>query len=84
MCSPSASAIFVGGASLLHHLPPKFSVTFTFTITGTEFGNCATYFIKGTTKTLFHINVFGPMISRIFFSLHRMTFMHTPFAMYAF
>ena len=38
LCSPSATAIFVGGASLLH-LPPKFSVTFTFTITGTEFGN---------------------------------------------
>ena len=33
-------AIFVGGASLLH-LPPKFSVTFMFTITGTEFRNSA-------------------------------------------
>ena len=40
MCSPSAPAInFVGRASLLH-LPPKFSVTFKFTITGTEFRNC--------------------------------------------
>ena len=47
MCSPSATAIFVGSARLLH-LPPKFSVTFTFTITGMEFGlgNCTIlYFI---------------------------------------
>ena len=33
---PIATAIFVG----LLHLPPKFSVTVTFTTTGTEFGNC--------------------------------------------
>ena len=37
MSSPSATAIFVGGASLLH-LRPNFSVTITFTIIGTEFG----------------------------------------------
>ena len=35
-----ATAIFVGGASLLH-LPPKFSVTFMFTLTGTVLGNSA-------------------------------------------
>ena len=40
MSSPSATAIFVGGASLLH-LQTKFSVTITFTIMGTEFGNSA-------------------------------------------
>ena len=40
MSSPSAMAIFVGGASLLH-LRPKFSVTITFTIMGIEFGNSA-------------------------------------------
>ena len=39
MSSPTATAIFVGCASLLH-LPPKFSVTVKFTITGTEFENC--------------------------------------------
>ena len=40
MSSPSATAIFVSGASLLH-LQPKFSVTITFTIMRTEFGNSA-------------------------------------------
>ena len=39
MASPTATAIFVGCASLLH-LPPKCSVTVKFTITGMEFGNC--------------------------------------------
>ena len=37
MSSPSATAIFVGGASLLHLLP-KFNVTITFAILETEFG----------------------------------------------
>ena len=41
MSSPSAMAIFVGGASLLH-LQPKYRVNcITFTIMGTEFGNSA-------------------------------------------
>ena len=40
MSSPSATAIFVGGASLLH-LRPKFSITITFTKMETEFGNSA-------------------------------------------
>ena len=40
MSGPSATAIFVGGASLLP-LRLKFSVTVTFTIMGTEFGNSA-------------------------------------------
>ena len=40
MSSPSATAIFVGGASLLQ-LWPKFCVTIMFTIMGTEFGNSA-------------------------------------------
>ena len=40
---PSATAIFVGGASLLH-LRLKFSVTITFTIMETEFGNSAYVF----------------------------------------
>ena len=31
--------LLVARAKSLLHLPPKFSVTFTFTITGTEFGN---------------------------------------------
>ena len=38
--APCATAIFVGGASLLHLLS-KFSVTITFTIIETEFGNSA-------------------------------------------
>ena len=40
-------AIFVGCASLLH-LPPKFSVMFTFTITGTEIGNCTKVVFRNT------------------------------------
>ena len=44
MSSPSATAIFVGGASLLH-LRPKFSVTIT------EFGNSA------LVKTIFSVGV---------------------------
>ena len=50
MCNPSATAIFVGGASLLH-LPPKFCVTFTFTTTGTEFGNSAVVFTRVIQRT---------------------------------
>ena len=56
MCSPSATAIFVGGVSLFH-LPPKFGVTFTFTATGTEFGNSAkVHFILNMVYNYFRKN----------------------------
>ena len=45
MSSPRATAIIVGCTSLLHLLP-KFSVTVTFTITGTKFGNCSNVTVK--------------------------------------
>ena len=59
MCSPSATALFVGSASLLH-LPPKFSVTFTFTITGTEFGNSA-YIMQHLTILISKLHTIPPL-----------------------
>ena len=49
-----AMAIFVGDASLLH-LPPKLSVTFKFTTTGTEFGICTYVMISNFSLNLISI-----------------------------
>ena len=51
MSSPSATAIFVGGASLLH-LRPKFSVTGTIYVQDFLFGNLATDMCYGNVHNL--------------------------------
>ena len=74
MWSPIGTAIFVGGASLLH-LRPKFSVTGTIYVQDYQFGNLALLFIslkvllnvemQNLEKKVFNVKVQGTFVIRL-------------------